>query len=216
MNNVKRIREFLQYSPEQFASLLRTKPANVLEWEVGTKEPDYDSLKFISQIFHLSADFVKGIGIFRKWDQILEYYDAISWQLQTLIPDGFFLPTFCEDKFLNVWLDTRLYFEPDELALARWFAFAIDDIQFTSTGEDEGGNKTVDLDVVFTPAFNAIIRAVIDSQSMSTDRRRKVIRLAGEDGSFVVYDVNDDMPKSREQVIKDFLDSLDRPDDENI
>lgn len=213
MNNVKKIREFLQYSPEQFAALLRTRPETVLKWEAGTKEPDYDSLKFISQIFHLSADFVNGTGVFRKWNQILEYYDAISWQLQSLIPDSFFLPTFCEDKFLNVWLDTRRYFEPDELALARWFAFAIKEIRITPTGEDEEGNKTVDLDVVFTPAFDAIIQAEIYSQSRSTDLPRKVIRLAGADGSFTVFY---DVPKSREQVIKDFLDSLERPDDENI
>lgn len=87
------------------------------------------------------------------------------------------------------------------------------EIQIVPTGVDLGGTKTADVAIEFTPAFNTI------NQKwwcifQNTDRTcsHSVLRFAGNNGVFVEHIV----PKSKEEVIKEFLDSLERPDDENI
>lgn len=159
MTNTKKLRKFFGYTQDQLAKLLGVSRSTVAMWETTQQEPDYETLKRISMIFDVSSDFVMGEGIFSKWDQIIEYYDDVSYALIQLIPPELKMPSFSEDRYLSVWLDTRLYSEPDELQLARWFSFAVKYIHITPTGHSLDGQKTADVEIVFTPEFEALIQA---------------------------------------------------------
>lgn len=159
MNNIKKLRGILCYTKEIFAKLVGTDISTLSKWESGEQEPNYDALKRLSMLFHVSPDFILGTGIFSKWEQIIEYCDAVIAYLQYLIPDRLMLPTYCSDKYFNVWLDTCVYYAPDEIEFARWCAFAVKEIDIYPTGEDPMGTKTADIAVEFTPEFSAIINA---------------------------------------------------------
>lgn len=174
MTNTKKLRKNFGYTQEQLADLLKVSRSTVAMWETTSQEPDYETLSKMSMIFGVSPDFIMGTGIFKKWDQIIEYYDDVAFELQRMIPSTLEIPSFSEDKNLRAWLDTRLYFEPDEIQLARWFAFSVKDIQITPTGIAPDGSKTAEVKVKFTPEFNALIE---------NEKHKKEIPIpANEDG----------------------------------
>ncbi len=211
MNNVKKLRSFFHYTQTQFAKLLGVDKAVVSQWENGSREPGYDALRDLSLIFHVSPDFVKGTGIFSQWEHICDYYDVIDWVFLRLIPDRLIMPTFCDDKYLSSWLYTRLY-PPykDEIELARWFAFAVQDIQITPTGEDPDGGKTADVEIAFTPEFAALIDA---EEKRSKDRKSfDMMQIACRDGTFYVKELTNGQAK----YYKMKLDNLEPIDDENV
>lgn len=157
MTNIKKLREFFGYTQDQFARLLKVPQPTAAMWETTQEEPDYETVCKISMIFGVTSDFVLNDGIFGKWNQIIEYYDAVVYKLRQLIPPRFKMPSFSEDKTLLGWLDTRLYFEPDELQLARWFSFAVRDIRIAPTENSPDGGKNAEVEVLFTPEFEALI-----------------------------------------------------------
>ena len=159
MTRIKQLRKFFGYTQDGLAKLLNVSRFTVAMWETSSQEPDYNTLRNLSQMFSVPPDFVVGKGIFKKWDQIIEYYDAVSCKLKFSFPMTLEMPSFCGDKNLSAWLDTRLYFEPDELQLVRWFSFAVRDIEITPTGKDPDGGLTADVSVEFTPEFQALIDA---------------------------------------------------------
>ena len=159
MTRIKQLRKFFGYTQEKLASLLNVSRSAVAMWETSDQTPDYDTLRKLSQIFDIPPDFVVCAGVFSKWDEIIKYYDAVSYAIIREIPPTLEMPSFSGDKTLAAWLDTRLYFEPDELQLARWFNFAVYKIDITPTGKDPGGNLTADIDIIFTHEFTAIIQA---------------------------------------------------------
>ncbi len=157
MTRVKQIRKFFGYTQDKLAKLLHVSRSTVAMWETSTQAPDYNTLKTLSQIFNVPPDLVLGVGIFERWDDILKYYEPLSYHLMAPIPKTLDLPSFCGDKCLVAWLDTRHYFEPDEMALARWFDFAVEKISFTVTDDPE--NPLDDVEIRFTTEFQALIEA---------------------------------------------------------
>jgi transcriptional regulator with XRE-family HTH domain len=174
VKNIKKLRELLGYTQEQLAKLLKVSRSTVAMWETTEQEPSYEIVSNLSLLFNVSSDFLMGTGIFKKWNQIIEYYDDVAFALKEMIPPTLEMPSFSEDKNLNAWLDTRRYFDPDEIQLARWFAFSVKDIQITPTGIAPDGSKTAEVKIKFTPEFNAIIES---------EKRKKIIPIpANEDG----------------------------------
>ena len=159
MTRIKQLRNFFNYTQDHLAKLLNVSRSTVAMWETTTQSPDYTTLSRISQIFNISPDFIMGTGIFSKWAQILKYYDSVVLKLRELIPPSLTMPSFCEDKNLIAWLDTRLYFEPDEMQLARWFSFAVQDISITPLESAPDSPHDAKVDITFTPEFEALIRA---------------------------------------------------------
>lgn len=160
MNRIKQLRNFFGYTQDKLAKMLKVGRSTVAMWETSSQEPDYNTLKTLSQIFDIPPDFVCGAGIFENWDQIVDYYEPLSFYIIDKIPASLEMPSFCEDKTLRAWLDTRLYFEPDELHLARWFNFAVAEIRFTPCeGSNEEKKKVKDVFIRFTSDFQALIDA---------------------------------------------------------
>lgn len=167
MTRIKQLRKFFNYTQDRLAKLLHVSRSTVAMWETTNQTPDYETLSHISQIFNIPPDFVMGTGIFSKWDEILKYYDSVVWKLREMIPPTLTMPSFCEDKYLVAWLDTRLYFEPDEMQLARWFAFAVQDILITPSEEYPESSQEATVEITFTPEFEALIRAERAKESTS-------------------------------------------------
>lgn len=168
MTRIKQLRKFFNYTQEHLAKLLHVSRSTVAMWETTNQSPDYGTLSHISQIFNIPPDFVMGTGIFSKWDDIIKYYDSVVWKLREMIPPTLTMPSFCEDKYLVAWLDTRLYFEPDEMQLARWFAFAVQDISITPSTECPESAQDATVEITFTPEFEALIRAEREKKNTSS------------------------------------------------
>lgn len=154
MNRIKNVRNVLGLTQDKFAKSLNVSRSAVAMWESDASNPDYTTLCNISLLYNIPADFILGTGVFSKWETILENYDDVWSKLNRIIPDDLFLPTFCEDKYLTAWLDDRLYDERDELQLARWFAFAVQQIEIP---EAHQVGSCHDISVTFTPEFEAVI-----------------------------------------------------------
>lgn len=180
MNRIKQLRKFFNYTQDRLAKLLGVSRSTVAMWETTSQEPDYLTLSRLSQIFNISPDFVMGTGIFSKWDLIIKYYDSVSWELIRLIPRSLELPSFCEDHTLVAWLDTRLYSEPDEMQLARWFAFAVKDIKIVPTENTQNGELNADVEVHFTSEFEAMIRVEAQAAHGRNRYPAKAIPVLGE------------------------------------
>lgn len=228
MTNTKRLRKFYGYTQEQLAKLLGVSRSTVAMWETTQQEPDYEVICKIAQIFNVPADYVMGRGIFSKWEQILEYYPDVSFRLMNLIPRDFEMPSFSDEKTLIAWLDTRLYNEPDEMQLARWFAFAVKDIVITPKGYNENKEKYADVEIEFTSEFKKLIENHRNSISCapsndvrnigellarqgylipSTEDKRKpehvnIIKIAGRDGSFQERKLTDEQLAALKAIVE--------------
>lgn len=158
MTRIKQLRKIFGYTQEKLANLLSVSRSAVAMWETSSQTPDYETLRRISSIFDIPSDFIISAGIFSKWDDIIKYYDDVSCAIINAIPSTLELPSFCGDKYLVAWLDTRLYDNFDELQLARWFAFAVRDIDITPIISDKSKTEA-EVSVEFTPEFLTLIDA---------------------------------------------------------
>ena len=158
MNRIKQLRKFFGYTQDRLSKLLGVSRSTVAMWETTSQEPDYTTLSKLSEIFNISPKFVMGVGIFAKWDQIVKYYNSVSFELMRLIPGSLKMPSFCDEKYLRAWLDTRLYTDQDELQLARWFDFAVKNIQIIPP-DDPNDTYSAEVCIEFTPEFEALICA---------------------------------------------------------
>ena len=159
MTRIKQLRKFLHYTQAQLADLLNVSRSTVAMWETSSQKPDYDTLNKLSMIFNVPEDFIMNSGIFKNWDNIKKYYNDVVFALQKLIPADLEMPTFSDDFYLIAWLDKRLYFEPDELQLVRWFSFAVKEILITPDGETPNGEPCAEVKITLTQEFQAIIDA---------------------------------------------------------
>lgn len=157
MNRIKQLRTALGYTQAKLASVLNVSRTTVTMWETGQREPDYATLAKLADIFNISSDYIIGAGVFENWDEILKYYDAVAWELIRTIPPDLEMPFFNNEKYLNGWLDTRLYKSIDEIQLARWFFFAVKSIKITPIPMLSDGQLDAEVKIEFTQEFQYII-----------------------------------------------------------
>ncbi|PKM71494.1 MAG: hypothetical protein CVU91_13495 [Firmicutes bacterium HGW-Firmicutes-16] len=157
MNRIKQLRSSLGYTQKKLAAILNISRTTVTMWETENRVPDYESLKKLTDIFNISSDYIIGCGIYEHWDDVVKYYEAVSYALRLKIPSDLEMPAFDDEKFLCAWLDTRLYYEGDEIQLARWFSFAIKSIKITPKPNLPNGEPDADVSVEFTKEFQYII-----------------------------------------------------------
>ena len=204
MTQIRKLRKILGYTQSHLAKLLGVSRSTVAMWETSSQEPDYDTLKTISLLFHVPADFVMGRGIFSQWDNIIRYYDDVSFKLRMLIPSGLYLPTFSGSKTLIGWLDTRQYGEPDELELVRWFDFAVGDIKIVPIDEDQDEPKA-EIAISFTLIFSSLISSHEPDREVSiyTPKHMKLLSLFRElndEGQDRLIEQADDMVQSEKYI----------------
>ena len=168
MNSMKKIRTSLGYTQEKFAALLHVSRATVAMWETGRSDPGYETIRVLSNLFNISADFVIGSGVFEHWDDIITYFDSVNHKLDQMIPPNLMMPTFCADKWLTAWLDQTLY-ENDELQVARWFAFAVKTIKINPIDDTPDGIRSADVYIEFTEEFNALINDHLRKQIANSE-----------------------------------------------
>ena len=183
MNSIKKIRTSLGYTQERFASLLHVSRTTVAMWETGKSEPGYETIRLLSTLFNISADFIIQAGVFEHWDDVVTYFDSVNYKLDQLIPPGLKMPTFCEDKNLTAWLDQTLY-DNDELQVARWFSFAVKQIKIYPDEDTPDGIRSADVDVEFTAEFNALINDYLH-RAQNNQVHPKVLTLQDAFDSFL-------------------------------
>ncbi len=172
MTRIKQLRKAFGYTQEKLASLLSVSRSTVAMWETSSQMPDYETLKRLSLIFDIPPDFVICSGIFEKWDLIKTYYDAVVAALLAEIPPSLKMPSICGNRYVGAWLDTRLYFDPDELQLARWFAFSISDISITPVNPPPPKGRESEAAIVtfsFTSQFDALVTAEMHGSTERPD-----------------------------------------------
>lgn len=152
MTRIKAIRTASNISQSALADILNVKQNTISSWESGRTEPDFESMRKISEIFEVSVDFILSAGVFENWDMIINHPFMVYQELQRKIPPGFEMPTnMHSDRLLLADLDIWLNYDPNELLLARWFQFAVKSVQF----EPESTPETAHIE--FTPEFDALI-----------------------------------------------------------
>lgn len=60
MNRIKEFRQQAGMKQQELADVLSVKQTTVSGWEVGRREPDFDSLKRMADIFNCSIDELLG------------------------------------------------------------------------------------------------------------------------------------------------------------
>ena len=155
MTRIKNLRKILGYTQDRLAKLLGVSRSTVAMWETSTQTPDYPTLKRIQLLFNVPENYIMNEGVFKDWDRIITEFEPIEHEFLRTIPRNLFLPNFCDEKTIVSWLYTRLYNEPDELQLARFFDFAVREIVWEVA--DNGDEPAVS--ITYTPEFEAIMNA---------------------------------------------------------
>ncbi len=152
MTRLKAIRTASNISQATLADMLNVKQNTISSWESGRTEPDFDSMRKISEMFEISVDFILSAGVFENWDMIMEHPYMVYEELRRKIPSDFEMPTnLHSDRFLIADLDTWLNYDPNELLLARWFQFAVKSVDFTPADNPQS------VKIEFTPEFSSLI-----------------------------------------------------------
>ena len=183
--------------------MLHVSRSAVAMWETSSQSPDYGTLSNISQMFNLPTDFIMGYGVFSKWDLIKKYYDDVSRQLIRLIPHTLVMPSFCDDKFLIAWLDTRLYYEPDEMQLIRWFNFAVKSIDIKEPSDDTSPEAEVKIE--FTADFTALINAELMKEAVGAYGANHATTLLGNSDPPPQSSILDGLTPQQLARVRDFV-----------
>ncbi len=130
--------------------------------------PDDETCQRIAAAFKLPLDYVKGTGIFRKWGTIIHYYlDVVDALRQMMFEE---LPA--RSHWGNTLYEWLVWTGHDflwqvEFRRARFFAFAVADIRiepdstyYANTGED-----VANVEITFTPEFEAMIEAAREREN---------------------------------------------------
>lgn len=93
MTRIKAIRTASNISQSALADILNVKQNTISSWESGRTEPDFESMRKISEIFEVSVDFILSAGVFENWDMIINHPFMVYQELQRKIPPGFEMHT---------------------------------------------------------------------------------------------------------------------------
>lgn len=200
MNNIKKARKMSGYTQEKLGEMLQVSRSTIAMWETTQQLPDYESLLRMVELFQLPWDYILGIGVFSHWDEVLAHYDDFVWYLKDIIPPDLIMPTVSDEKFLIVWVDTRLYPGQDDRELIRWVGFAIKSIKFyTQEAEFDDQNDRHVFEIVLSDGMRNIIE-----MSKYVVRERKV-RAVGELFAQKVFDRLNDEGQQKVLVYADDL-----------
>ena len=199
MNNIKNLRELFGYTEENFAKLFHTSEINLLSWENFGELPHYQTLKYMSEVFGVPIDYIEGSGIFENWDEVLKYYQAVSYEFQDMLPCTFKMPYFDNHKLIDAWIDTRMYHPHEELQIIRWFAFAVSNIKITPPEDNAQGPE---VNIEFTEEFNAII-----DYHLANPPRKQSYSAAELFTGYIFELLNPEGQKKAADYIRDLIDS---------
>lgn len=182
MTRLKALRTASNISQAALADMLNVKQNTISSWESGRTEPDFESVRKLSEIFEISADFILSAGIFEDWDLVMDNRYLVYRQLKSMIPSDFEMPAnMHSDRLLIADLDIWFNYDPNELLLARWFQFAVRSIKFTPK------EFPTSVSIEFTPEFKALLdqrkkKAPLTSEDMSglTEKQIKILEMMGE------------------------------------
>ena len=149
MPNIKNLRKYEHLTQAEFAKILNVSRTTVTMWETEDRAPDYDTLKKITNKFAISADYVIGTGVFKNWGTILDRREDVYNELRKYIPANY--EETGEDVFLIARLNKMMFYDFDEIALARWFGYAVKSVVFPPQGAAPL--------LTFTPEFASLIRS---------------------------------------------------------
>lgn len=78
---LKHLRESFGFTQQELADKLSIPCPTLARYETGKKQPSYEVLSKISEIFDVPTDYLLGVGKFANWDLILENKDTIIDQI---------------------------------------------------------------------------------------------------------------------------------------
>lgn len=153
MSQTERIRRVLTEAWEHLAPL---------------ETPDDEMSEKIAKAFSLPLEYVKGIGIFREWEQVMNYYpDVVATFRRMMFAE---LPQYSRwGNTLYQWLGwtSRDFLWQVEFRRARFFAFAVEEIHVQPGYDPDFGDDVVNVEMTFTPEFEAMIENARERESSS-------------------------------------------------
>lgn len=114
---LKRLREGKQISQAELGKILSTTQQTINHYENDKREPDYETLKRIARVFHVSTDFLLGLT-----DTLVERVsgdEPIYMVKDERLPDGFM-----RIKMRQDWKDKDLTPEKVERIIAQALAYS--------------------------------------------------------------------------------------------
>ena len=179
MTRLKALRTASNISQATLADMLNVKQNTISSWESGRTEPDFESVRRLSEIFEVSADFILSAGVFETWDLVMDNRYLVYNQLKEMIPPELEMPAnMHSDRVLIADLDVWLNYESNELMLARWFQFSVKSIKFSPS------ESPTSVSIEFTPEFKSLIdqysaKKPLTSEDMSglTDKQIKILQM---------------------------------------
>ena len=179
MTRLKALRTASNISQATLADMLNVKQNTISSWESGRTEPDFESVRRLSEIFEVSADFILSAGVFETWDLVMDNRYLVYNQLKEMIPPEFEMPAnMHSDRVLIADLDVWLNYESNELMLARWFQFSVKSIKFSPS------ESPTSVSIEFTPEFKSLIdqysaKKPLTSEDVSglTEKQIKILQM---------------------------------------
>ena len=77
-SRLKLLRLSKNLSHKQLAEAIGASEMSVLNYELGTRKPNYEMLIELSSYFEVSADYLLGIGVYANQDIILQHRNEVE------------------------------------------------------------------------------------------------------------------------------------------
>lgn len=81
---IRQLREDAHLTQQELADKLSISRSTLAGYEAESKQPSYQVLSQIANVFNVPTDYILGVGVFKNWDILLKNKQQIIWQIATL------------------------------------------------------------------------------------------------------------------------------------
>lgn len=81
---IKQLRESTHWTQQELAERLSISRSTLAGYESENKQPSYQILAQIANVFKVPTDYILGVGVFKDWELLLENKDAIVKQISVM------------------------------------------------------------------------------------------------------------------------------------
>ena len=161
MSNLKRARKAKKLTQAEVAKMVGLTQSGYSDWERGETRIDSRSIEKLANIFDVPVNFIIEAGVFQNWDKIIEYKDVVFERIVGMIPPGFYLREFSDERYLQSWFLINSIYSFDEINMIKFFDYAVTSVSFSlSVDENTNGDaiSNSDVEIKFTRQFEAVLK----------------------------------------------------------
>lgn len=123
-NRIFHLLDILNIDQKDFADEIGLTDKTVSKWKTSGLKSYTKYLREIVGFFGVPPDYFLGLGVFKSWEEIMEYPVSVYQELRKILPPDYRDPMIGKDAEQLAWLDKRMCYNESgqsEVELINWF-----------------------------------------------------------------------------------------------